>query len=64
MTVGDLIWLSIPIDYDQLGLHLDTSLTTASVTLSVATNAVTTMMIGYKLWYVAVAGSTGSSGPP
>ena len=27
---------------------------TASLALSIATNAVTTMMIAFKLWYVAV----------
>ena len=64
MTVGDLVWLSIPIYYDQLGSHLDTALMTATIALSVATNAVTTMMIAYKLWYVAVARLTGSGGPP
>ena len=51
---GDQIWLSIPNDYDQFNSNLDISLTTAGNTLSIATNAVTTMMIAYKLWYVAV----------
>ena len=41
------MWISIY--YDQLN---SISLTIASLTLSVATDAVTTMMIGYKLWYV------------
>ena len=54
MAVGDQIWISIPKNYDQLDSKLDGSLTTASITLSMATNAVTTTMIAYKLWYVAV----------
>ena len=33
-----------------------------SLALSIATNAVTTMMIAYKLWYVAVNETYGSSG--
>ena len=35
---------------------MDISLTAAGNALSVATNAVTTMMIAYKLWYVPVCG--------
>ena len=54
LTVGDLIWLTESIPNDKMGSTLDISLTTAGITLSVATNAVTTTMIGYKLWYVAV----------
>ena len=48
------MWISV--DYDQLDSNLDISLSTAYITLSIATNAITTMMIAYKLWYVAVAG--------
>ena len=50
VSVGDLVWISIY--YDQLYSHVDDSLTTTTLTLSVATNAVTTIMIAYKLWYV------------
>jgi len=39
-----------------MGSHLDDSLTTASTSLSIATNTVTTMMIAYKLWYVPAGG--------
>ena len=36
---------------------MNVSLETASFALSIATNAVTTMMIAYKLWYVPVGGN-------
>ena len=52
--VGDVIWLSIPNDYDQLNSNVDVSLTTVGLALSMATNAIATMLIAYKLWYVAV----------
>ena len=52
--VGDLIWLSN--DYDNWGSTLDISLTLAGNTLSMAMNAVTTMMIAYKFWYVPAGG--------
>jgi len=55
VAVGDQIWISIP-DDGQLKSNLDNSLSTAALTLSIATNAVTTMMIAYQLWYVAVDG--------
>jgi len=54
MTVGDLIWSSIPNDYDHLYPNVANSLGIANLALSIATNAVTTMMIACKLWYVAV----------
>ena len=50
--VGDQIWISI--DYNQLDSNVDIKLTIAGMALSTVTNAVTTMMIVYKLWYVAV----------
>ena len=49
-----MIWASIPKHYDQWGLNIDFSLTLVGVTLSIATNAVTTMIIAYILWCVAV----------
>jgi len=52
---GNQIWLSIPNDYGQKGLGVDISLTTALNALFIATNAITTIMISYKLWYVLVA---------
>ena len=55
--MGDEIWISVPKDYDQVGSKGDISLSSASLTLSVVTNAVTTMMIAYKLWYIAVGGT-------
>ena len=54
MTVGTLIWISIPSNSDQWSSKVDFSLSIASFALSITTNAVTTIMIGYKLWYVAV----------
>jgi len=54
VIVGDVTWTSIPKNHYKSFSNLDNSLTTAGNTLSVATNAVTTMMIAYKLWYVAV----------
>jgi len=48
--VGGLIWISIPNDYNQWGSKVDISLMTAGTALSIATNAITTMMIAYKLW--------------
>ena len=56
MTIGGLTWLSIPNDYNRWGSNFDKSLAIACTTLTIATNAVTTMMIAYKLWYVAVGG--------
>ena len=60
MFFGELILISIT--YDQLHSNLSFSLMFAGNALSIATNAITTMMIAYKLWYVAVMGFTGSSG--
>ena len=54
ITVGEKIWISIPNNYDQANSKLDCSLVYASITLSIITNAITTMMIAYKLWYVVV----------
>ena len=65
MTVVHLTWISI--DCGRLGSSLDTSLTTASITLYMAVNVVATLMIGYKLWYVPVGGIRGiqwASGSP
>ena len=60
MIVGDQIWISIPNSYHQMDSYLYNSLSDAAIILSVATNGVTTTMIAYKLWYVAVGGFTGS----
>ena len=54
VTAGNLVWVSIPNDYGQLGSPKENSLTTTGNTLSTATNAVTTLLIAYKLWYVVV----------
>ena len=54
VNTGILVWISIPNDYVQLYLNVENSLTIAGTTLSITTNAVTTSMIAYKLWYVAV----------
>ena len=53
-----MIWTSIPIanNYRQWYSTLDNSITAASFALSMATNAVTTLMVACKLWYVAVGG--------
>ena len=57
MTIGDLIWLSIPSGYyDKLNSNVANSLGIANLALSMVTNAVTTIMIAYKLWYVAARG--------
>jgi len=56
MIVGDQIWVSLPNHYDQLGSNVDVILETTSLALSIVTNAIATMMIAYKLWYVAVGG--------
>ena len=59
VLVGELIWRSIPNDYDQISnnSNLGDSLVTAGSVLSIATNGITTIMIAYKLWYVAVGGT-------
>ena len=62
MITGTLTWVSIPNDYDQLYSNLDNSLSKTAIALSFATNATTTMMIAYKLWYVIVGGIQWSSG--
>ena len=54
VNAGNLAWISIPDDYGKLNSNVENSLTTAGNTLSTATNAVTTLMIAYKLWYAAV----------
>ena len=53
-TFADQTWLSTR--NDRWGSDIDISLTIAGNSLSLATNAVTTMMIAYKLWYVSVDG--------
>ena len=55
--VGGQIWVSPLNDYYyRTASKVNIYLSDTSITLSVATNAVTTMMIAYKLWYVAVGG--------
>ena len=61
MTISALIqvlWISTPNydDYDQFGGTVNTPLTFAAFALSIATKVATTMLIAYKLWYVAVGG--------
>ena len=50
--------MSIPNDHDRYGnrLILGHYLLTPGSALSIATNVITTIMIAYKLWYVAVGG--------
>jgi len=55
--VGDLIWLSVLMPNFQINFSLANSLMVASLTLSVATNAFTTIMIAYKLWTSLWVGS-------
>jgi len=52
-----LIWSSTPSGYESYSNGFNsryTALFHASLGLSIATNAITTAMIGYKLWYVAL----------
>ena len=56
ILLGDQIWTSIPKYNDRLGSNADIALSIASLALSAATNAVMTMMIGYRLWYVVAGG--------
>ena len=60
LIIGNEIWSSVLMPNDQIGSSLDTSLRVAGLMLSVAMNTVTTMMIAYKLWYIAVGGISGS----
>ena len=62
LTVGNLIWISTPHNYDHYKSPTWIAIFNASRALSIATNAVTTMMIAYKLWYVAMNETCGSSG--
>ena len=55
MTVALRIWLSIPNYYVKWASNLEYYLGGAIILLSIATNAITTTMIAYKLWYVAVS---------
>ena len=50
--VGGQILISI--HYNQSSSNLDNELAIAGMALSIVTNAVTTTMIAYRLWYVAV----------
>ena len=66
-TVASLAFLLTPIGYDssKRGTGITLFIWTASVALSIATNAVTTFMIAYKLWHVAVGiERPGSNGSP
>ena len=56
MIVADQVWVSIPNNTNKAYSNIDASLTAAGNTLSIATNAITTMMIAYRLWYVATGG--------
>jgi len=53
ICIGNMLWISIIDDYYPIS-NLDISLSTAYNVLSVATNAVMTMMIMYKVWLVSV----------
>ena len=57
MILGLQIWISIPNDFGQYYSSLHNSLFDATMVLSFATNAITTMLIAYKLWYVTVGGT-------
>ena len=54
LTVGNLTWISTPHDHDYYTSYTWNAINNSSRALSIATNAVTTMMIAYKLWYVAM----------
>ena len=56
VIIGDRIWVSIPKYHDHWNSNVDIFLESASLALSIALNAVTTMMIAYKLWYAPVGG--------
>ena len=56
MTAAYLIWTSTPSGYLSYSMQISSTysdLADASLALSIATNAITTAMIAYKLWYVA-----------
>ena len=49
------MWTSIgPNHFDKVNSNLEYFLAGAIITFSMVTNAITTIMIAYKLWYVAV----------
>ena len=52
----------MPNDYDELGSHFGNSLMIVGITLFLAMSVAMTMIIVYKLWYVAMAGFTRPSG--
>ena len=54
IVIGDQIWVSIPNSYNHLDSNLYNSLLFTALILSFLTNAITTMMISYKLWYVTM----------
>ena len=54
MIIGDLTWISISKYQDRRNSNVHTLLQSVSLALSIMLNAVTTMMIAYKLWYVPV----------
>ena len=56
VITGDRIRMSIPGYYDHWNSNADIFLESTSLALSIALNAVTTMMIAYKLWYVPAGG--------
>ena len=64
LTVGDTIWLSTHHGYDYFTSNKSGVVMILSLVLSIATNAVTTMMIAYKLWYVAINETCGFGNSP
>ena len=59
--MSNLILISADFDV-YYASHTWFAISDSVIALSIATNAVTTMMIAYKLWYVAVYQTRGASG--
>ena len=59
LTIGGQISILLSWYLGADAWHLHFPLITAGITLSIATNTVMTMMIAYRLWYVAVGGAHG-----
>ena len=62
LAVGEFIWISTPRDYRYYSSSTWYTTYNSSRALSIATNAVTTMMIGYKFRRVLMNETHGSSG--
>ena len=62
LILSNLISISPPHHFHYFDSPRWQIISNSGLGLSIATNAVTTMMIAYKLWYVAVNETYGSSG--